>query len=143
MFTLISPAVERWHARCNCRVAKQVAILIVGHAASASESGEAQMMDNLAVEFRVRTPAALAGRTEFFDTEQQAPFTAIPGRGILKLLCNTHHILCLALVVCAYNLAIGIALACYGATIGLVLLSLRLTRERNLRFSFCDQMPEG
>jgi hypothetical protein len=62
-------------------------------------------------------------------------FIARPGRRVLKLLCDAHHIFCLALVVCSLDLAIGIGLACYGATIGLVLLALRMTHDRAPRLT--------
>jgi hypothetical protein len=58
------------------------------------------------------------------------------GRNILKVLCGTHHAICLGLLTYTFSPAIGIAFACYGVAIGMILISLRLTRERNLRYSF-------
>jgi hypothetical protein len=73
-----------------------------------------------------------------FGDQGPAEFISMPGRRVVKLLCNAHHVFCLALVICTFDLAIGIALACYGLTIGLVLLTLRLTHNRNMEFTLCD-----
>ena len=53
---------------------------------------------------------------------------------ILKLLFNAHHIICLALLVYTFDAVIGIALACYGLTIGFVVVAMRLSQERNLYY---------
>lgn len=99
------------------------------------------MMDDQSVVYGVQTPRAI--KADCFGARGPAQFTSIPGRRILKLLCNAHQILCLALVIGTFDLAVGLALACYGITIGLVLVALRMTHDRNMRFSMCDELREG
>jgi hypothetical protein len=53
----------------------------------------------------------------------------------LSLLFNTHHVISVALVAYAYDAAIGIAIGCYAVTIGFVVLALRMTHQRNARYS--------
>ena len=54
---------------------------------------------------------------------------------VFKSLDSIHHILSLSLLVMAFDMAFGIALACYGLTIGLVYLTLRITNDRNIRYA--------
>ena len=55
-------------------------------------------------------------------------------RRIVTLLFNVHHVFCLALLICTLNTRIGIALICYGLTVELVILALRITDGRNVRY---------
>jgi hypothetical protein len=98
------------------------------------------MTGDQSVLFDSATHRAVVRCAEQFDEQAPAEFISMPGRRLLKLLCNGHHVICLALVVFTFDLAVGIALACYGATIGLILLALRMTHDRNMRYTCCDQV---
>jgi hypothetical protein len=76
---------------------------------------------------------------EQFDGQRPTEFISIPSRRVLKLLCKAHHVIYLALVTFTFDVAVGLALACYGATIGLIFFALRMTRDRNMRYTCCDQ----
>ena len=77
---------------------------------------------------------------ERFGDQGPTESISITGRRVLKLLCNAHHVFCLALVTFSFDVAVGLALACYGATIGLILFALRMTHDRNMRYTCCDQV---
>jgi hypothetical protein len=68
---------------------------------------------------------------------------SMPGCRILKLMCDAHHVICLALLIYTFDEAIGLAIACYSLTIGLVLVALRMTHDRNMQFAFLDDLQEG
>jgi hypothetical protein len=98
------------------------------------------MTGNQSVQFDTGTHRAVVLGNERFDDRGPTAFISIPGRRILKLLCNAHHVFYLALVTFSFDVPVGLALACYGATIGLVLLALRMTHDRNMRYTCCDQV---
>lgn len=77
---------------------------------------------------------------EQFDGQRPTEFISIPDGRVLKLLCNAHHVFCLTLLIYTFDVAVGLALACYGATIGLVLFALRMTHDRNVRYTCYDQV---
>ena len=53
---------------------------------------------------------------------------------IAKWIFNLHHLASAALLICALNCGVCLAITCYGLTILLIAWSLKLTHDRNLRF---------
>jgi hypothetical protein len=52
----------------------------------------------------------------------------------LKYAIRAHHFASAILFFLAFDMALRLAIACYGLTVGLVYLALRMTRKRNLRY---------
>jgi hypothetical protein len=98
------------------------------------------MTGDQSVLFDTGTHRAAVLGNEQFDDRGPEEFISIPARRLFKLLCNAHHVLYLALVTFTFDVAVGLALACYGATIGLIFFALRMTRDRNMRYTCCDQV---
>ncbi len=98
------------------------------------------MTGDQSVPFDTGTHRAAVLGNEQFDDQGPTEFISIPGRRVLKLMCNAHHVFYLGLVTFSFDVAAGLALACYGATIGLILFALRMTRDRNMRYTWCDQV---
>ena len=82
--------------------------------------------------------------SERFDSVESEEVTTTPRRGILKMLCNIPHIVCLVQLAYTLDLAIGLALTLYGLTIGMVVGALRMTRDRNVQLTYYyDRLREG
>jgi hypothetical protein len=86
------------------------------------------------------TNAEAVACTDQFDTHD---FILMRGRRILRLLCNSHNVICLGLLIYTLDVAVGLALSCYGLTIGMVLLAVRTTHDRNMQFAHCDRLRQG
>jgi hypothetical protein len=89
-----------------------------------------------------RTNREARANTAPFDIHERADFISVPRR-ILKLLLKAHHAIYLVLLMYTLDLALGIALTCYGVSIGIVLIALRTTHDRNMRFALADPLREN
>ena len=89
-----------------------------------------------------RSARAVIGGAQEVDAHRPEQTLSMNGGRILKLLFKLHHLICLALLLYILDVAIGLALFCYGLTLGLVLVALRITHERDMRFAFGNQFQE-
>jgi hypothetical protein len=131
---------DLWHAGCNRGIHNASRGIESWRCCGLRNLRGGEMSGDQSVVVDAGTHRAAIPCAERFGDHGPTEFISMPGRRVLKLLCNAHHIFYLALVTFTFDMAIGLALACYGATIGLIVFTLRMTRDRNMRYTWCDQV---